>query len=222
MPACSAICRTARLMDTALPPHSSRPSPTLCITIPWAEPSFSSERTPGSIATGGWYADSGTTQDGTGLTLNLGTGTSLDGKITRRDGSIVSLPNVSTPSYVDTNGNKITTDGTNYFDTLGATALTISGAAQSGFLHLSQQLRWQLCCHGQLRQLHHPDQFSMQRSRRVLNNWKSDKRHYSSRWHSVPVYLRADARVRCNPHHGPDCFSDAAEYRPNPVRVHRR
>src|SRR5258708_653306 len=131
MPACSAICRTARLMDTALPPHSSQPSPTLCITIPWAEHTFLSERTPGSIATGGWYADSGTTQDGTGLTLNLGTGTSLDGKITRRDGSIVSLPNVSTPSYVDTNGNKITTDGTNYFDTLGATALTISGAAPS-------------------------------------------------------------------------------------------
>ena len=78
---------------------------------------------------GGSYADSGITEDGTGLTLNLGTGTSLDGKITRRDGSIVNLPNVSTPSYVDKNGNEITTDGTNFYDTLGATSLTISGAA---------------------------------------------------------------------------------------------
>lgn len=73
------------------------------------------------------YATSGTTNDGTGLTLNLGTGTSLDGMITTRDGRIISLPSASQPSSVDTNGNQITTDGFNYTDTLGSTALSISG-----------------------------------------------------------------------------------------------
>ncbi|HET6841442.1 MAG TPA: RHS repeat-associated core domain-containing protein [Candidatus Angelobacter sp.] len=83
------------------------------------------------------FADPGASEDGTGLTLTTQPGTPFNGTITRRDGSVVSNPGVSTPSYVDTNGNKITTDGTNFFDTLGATALTISGTAPNPVTYTS-------------------------------------------------------------------------------------
>jgi RHS repeat-associated protein len=74
------------------------------------------------------YADSGATVDGTGLTYNLTADGTLNGKLVDRDGRVISLGDSVTPSSIDTNGNQITTDGTNYYDTLGSTALTLSGA----------------------------------------------------------------------------------------------
>ena len=80
----------------------------------------------GLDCTGDLYADPGTSTDGTGITLNLGGGT-MNGLLTTRDGRALSLGDSTIPSSVDTNGNEITTDGTNYADTLGATALTVAG-----------------------------------------------------------------------------------------------
>ena len=84
----------------------------------------------GTDCDGGSYSDPGGTTDGTGLTLNLGVASS-NGKLTRSDGRVINLGDSTIPSSVDTNGNQITTDGTNYVDTLGANALTVSGTPPS-------------------------------------------------------------------------------------------
>ena len=79
----------------------------------------------GTDCDGTSYQDPGHTTDGTGLTY-----TPLLAPLTTRDGRVLQL-DATNPSSVDTNGNQITTDGTNYYDTLGSTALTVSGTPPS-------------------------------------------------------------------------------------------
>lgn len=79
---------------------------------------------------GGPFSASGTTQDGSGYTLNVTGGPSAT-VIPPRGGSIVPpLGTVSGAATItDSNGNEITTSGSAFTDTLGTTALTVAGTA---------------------------------------------------------------------------------------------
>lgn len=70
------------------------------------------------------------TVDGSGYMAGLTGGVTFS--LAARDGTPIQAPLVkgaSTGVLKDSNGNKVTTDGTNFTDTLGTTALTISGSA---------------------------------------------------------------------------------------------
>lgn len=75
-------------------------------------------------------ASSQTTTDGSGITLSVDGSTPDIATVTTRDGarSTVGRFPYSSASLKNTNGNFISTDGTTFTDTLGATALTLSGS----------------------------------------------------------------------------------------------
>jgi RHS repeat-associated protein len=75
---------------------------------------------------------SGTATDGSGITLSIDGSTPGTATIITPDGgktSVGNSPYSTSSSLTNTNGNFLTTNGTTYTDTLGATALTISGTA---------------------------------------------------------------------------------------------
>jgi RHS repeat-associated protein len=76
-----------------------------------------------------------TTTDGSGYTLSTTTGNPSSGTITSRAGKVISPPwgsGTGSGTSTDSNGNQITVNSSGVFtDTLGTTALTVSGVAPS-------------------------------------------------------------------------------------------
>jgi RHS repeat-associated protein len=80
----------------------------------------------------------GKSNDGSYITLDPDPNSSATAVVTLRDGSAVVPPVGASPSVASTtdlNGNTISTTGTSFTDTLGTTALTITGGAPSNLVY---------------------------------------------------------------------------------------